>query len=795
MRILLIISLILLFASLPLLLTSKGRYLLKSLLAQVKQVIQSLADNLKLPLFKHQTSYRASPSSKFSADTNRKGWGFSSVKGNRLISKSSRAITIAVIIMAAILAGHTVSAQTSGPLPLSKVEVPKPKNLGEFVVYVDAKGKRAEKAKESLLALGKSLFWDMQLGSDGIQSCASCHFHAGADNRSKNQINPGLVDTIFTTFTTGGGPNYQLKPEDYPFHKLADPTNISSNVVFDTNDVTGSQGVSRAKFEDVIPGSAEDKVTVLEDKVFNVNGTNVRRVTPRNSPTVINAVFNFRNFWDGLAQNTFNGVNPLGLRDPNAYILKATRPRRLEDVQVRLNNSALASQAVGPPVNAFETAAENTTVIAPLRVELAETSDAVKVVDAQGRSVENNPDSQLSENDTDSDDSSSRKPPAADSRPLRRFGRKLGKKLLALKPLAKQVVAYDDSVLGSLSNSSARSSKRGLKKSYEELIQDAFKPEWWQSNVVIRVNPQTGERTFLRKPKRRLNTNEYTLAEYNFSLFFGLAIQEYESTLVSANTPFDKFLDKDTSALTLQQQEGWKLFQNKACFACHGGSELTVASVSSVTQGGRIKRAPFGPRPAEDTGFFSIGVRPTNDDPGLGDNDGLDGNGKGNPLSEARLAQQGKFKDLLGEDPPTLNPPLSPSETVVADGAFKAPGLRNVELTAPYFHNGGQATLEQVVDFYSRGGDFGGLPVLNLTPVEKQALVAFLKGLTDERVRLEKAPFDHPQLFVPNGHPGDSTDVTDDGTGKATDSLLQIPAVGRNGGSGTANFLASSTVQ
>ncbi len=634
----------------------------------------------------------------------------------------------------------------------------------------------------------------MQLGSDGIQSCASCHFHAGADNRSKNQISPGLSDTLFTTFTTGGGPNYQLTAADYPFHKLADPNKISSNVVFDTNDVTGSQGVSRSKFEDVVPGSAEDKVTLLEDKVFNVNGTNVRRVTPRNTPTVINAVFNFRNFWDGLAQNTFNGVNPLGLRDTNAYVLKATKPRRLEDVQVRLNNSALASQAVGPPVNAFETAAENTSVIAPLRAELSETTDEVKVVDAQGRSVDNNPDSQPSQNNIGSDDSSRQKPPASDKKPLRRFGRKLGKKLLALKPLAKQIVAYDDSVLGPLSNSSGRSSRPGLKKSYEALIQDAFKPEWWQSNVVIRVNPETGERTFLRKPKRRLNTNEYTLAEYNFSLFFGLAIQEYESTLVSANTPFDKFLGKDDSALTPQQKKGLDTFQNKGlCIGCHAGAELTAASVSSVTQGGRIRRAPFGSRPAEDTGFFSIGVRPTKDDPGLGGNDGLEGDGKGNPLSEVRLAQQGKFRDLLGEDPPTLNPPLSPSDTVVADGAFKAPGLRNVELTAPYFHNGGQATLEQVVDFYSRGGDFGGLPVLNLTPEEKQDLVAFLKGLTDERVRLDKAPFDHPQLFVPNGHPGDSTNVTDDGTGKATDSLLQIPAVGRNGGSGTANFLASST--
>ncbi|BAZ22064.1 hypothetical protein NIES4073_29450 [Kalymmatonema gypsitolerans NIES-4073] len=720
-------------------------------------------------------------------------WAVGMLRGrNHLASKLpkstqiKRGTTIAALVMAAILAGHSVSAQVNGPRPLSEIEVPKPKNLGDFV-----------KDEKAAIALGKSLFWDMQLGNDGIQSCASCHFHAGADNRSKNQISPGLLDTAFTT---GGRPNYQLTAADYPFHKLADPNNRSSSVVSDSNDVTGSQGVFKSKFVDVVPGSDKDNVTPVEDEIFNVQGTNVRQVTPRHSPTVINAVFNFRNFWDGLAQNTFNGVNPLGLRDPNAFVLKATRQRRLEDVRVSLKNSSLASQAVGPPLNALETAAEDLP-FAPLIIEESETDDTVRVFDAQGQTVENNPDSQPS---TDAD-SSRQQPPASNPTPLRRIGRKLGKKLLALQPLAKQIVADDDSVLGPLSNSSRNSPRRGLKKSYEALIRDAFKPEWWRSNTIIRVDPQTGERTFLRKPKSRLSTIEYTQMEYNFSLFFGLAVQAYESTLVSADTPFDQFLSGNTSALTAQQQQGWTIFQNKGlCIGCHAGSELTAASVSTVTQRGRISRAPVqaGGR-AEDTGFFSIGVRPSSEDPGLGNLDRNDkdelGNALGNPLSEVRLAQQGKFQQLLGENPPTLDPPLSPSETVVADGAFKTPGLRNVELTAPYFHNGGQATLEQVVDFYSRGGDFGGLPVLNLSLQEKQDLVAFLKALTDERVRNQKAPFDHPQLFVPNGHPGDQNSVTidpnvqtNDGTTQATDALLEIPAVGRNGGNPLPNFLATS---
>src|SRR5207245_11078580 len=64
----------------------------------------------------------------------------------------------------------------------------------------------------------------------------------------------------------------------------------------------------------------------------------------------------------------------------------------------------------------------------------------------------------------------------------------------------------------------------------------------------------------------------------------------------------------------------------------------------------------------------------------------------------------------------TLAPPISPTGRVAVDAAFKAPSVRNGELTGPYFHNGGKATLEQVVDFYSRGGDFHEANIDNLDP-------------------------------------------------------------------------------
>jgi len=75
-------------------------------------------------------------------------------------------------------------------------------------------------------------------------------------------------------------------------------------------------------------------------------------------------------------------------------------------------------------------------------------------------------------------------------------------------------------------------------------------------------------------------------------------------------------------------------------------------------------------------------------------------------------------------------------------GAFKIPSLRNVELTGPYMHSGGMKALEEVIDFYDRGGNASnihhfatGVFIHGFTPQQKADLVAFLQGLTDERVR------------------------------------------------------------
>jgi len=654
----------------------------------------------------------------------------------RQLKRTSHIMAIATVVAVAILAGHTASAQVPTRPPiiplasLKNVPVPEPSNLGEFV-----------KNKTAAIVLGKALFWDMQVGSDGEQSCASCHFHAGVDTRNKNQLSPGLLRVNASgeaypdiTFNAGG-PNSVLQQTDYPFHKLADRNNRLSQVLGDTNDVAGSQGVSLTKFIDIVPGSAVDQVEVQPDPVFNVQGINVRQVTERNTPSTINAVFNHRLFWDGRAQNEFNGVNPFGSRDPDAFVLKSLRKQSPpEKVKISLKNSALAAQAVGPPLNSVEQSATGR-----VHPDIGQKFDRLKI---------------------------------------KKVPRETGKKLKQLRPLGKQLVHPEDSVLGSLS----RWPQPGLKdKSYEKMIEDAFHPVWWDSQYIIKVNP-TGGTQYIKQPRGPSATDEYSLMDYNFSLFFGLAIQLYESTLISDDSPFDQFMEGNTNALTVQQQQGKVLFE-QSCAPCHGGAGLTNASVSSVDQQ-RLKRMRVGSgaQAVYDNAFYNIGVRPTSEDLGVGGKDPF-----GNPLSESRLAQQGLFQSLLNATP---NISVAANERITADGAFKTPGLRNIELTGPYFHNGGELTLRDVVDFYNRGGDFAennfenldiGIRNLNLSEEQKTSLVAFMQSLTDERVRFERAPFDHPQLFVTDGHPGDQNAVTNDGTGQATTTVIELPAVGANG--------------
>ena len=73
------------------------------------------------------------------------------------------------------------------------------------------------------------------------------------------------------------------------------------------------------------------------------------------------------------------------------------------------------------------------------------------------------------------------------------------------------------------------------------------------------------------------------------------------------------------------------------------------------------------------------------------------------------------------------------------NGFFRAPSLRNIELTAPYMHDGSMATLEEVMDHYISGGKPSPnrdtfIPAIDLDSYERQAIIAFMKTLTDTKV-------------------------------------------------------------
>jgi len=170
-----------------------------------------------------------------------------------------------------------------------------------------------------------------------------------------------------------------------------------------------------------------------------------------------------------------------------------------------------------------------------------------------------------------------------------------------------------------------------------------------------------------------------------------MAIATYERTLISDQTPDDEYRNGNTAALTLLEEQGRNLFYGFiGCAFCHTGIWYS------------------------DDQFHYLGVRPSGEDPG-------------------RFAINGNVNDI---------------------SAVRTPGLRNIALRGPYFSNGSADTLEDVIAFYNRGGDFDApnkhplMQPLGLSQQDQDALVAYLRnGLTDPRVVLEQAPFDRVLLY------------------------------------------------
>jgi cytochrome c peroxidase len=174
-----------------------------------------------------------------------------------------------------------------------------------------------------------------------------------------------------------------------------------------------------------------------------------------------------------------------------------------------------------------------------------------------------------------------------------------------------------------------------------------------------------------------------------------IALAAFERSMVRLDAPFDRFMRGDSLAMTLQQQKGFNLFMGKAkCGTCHFMPLFNGAV------------PPFYDR--QDTEI--IGVPAT-----------------AHVLHPALDGDLGVYQ--LFRFP-------------VKKGAFKTPTLRNAARTAPYMHNGVYPTLEEVIEFYDKGGGTGlGIAMkqqtlpsgsLQLTHDEKAALVAFIQTLSDE---------------------------------------------------------------
>ena len=159
------------------------------------------------------------------------------------------------------------------------------------------------------------------------------------------------------------------------------------------------------------------------------------------------------------------------------------------------------------------------------------------------------------------------------------------------------------------------------------------------------------------------------------------AIASFERTVISNNSPFDHWIKGDSSAMTKQQVRGFEIFKddNKGnCAVCHDAPNFT------------------------DNGMHNIGLASFGD----------------------KKPDLGRF----GQKPLRL-----------MKGAFKTPTLRDIALSAPYFHDGSAKTLMDVVEHYAKGGEVKtnlspNLKEIKLTQQDKEDLVAFMQALTSEHV-------------------------------------------------------------
>src|SRR5262245_52697133 len=188
----------------------------------------------------------------------------------------------------------------------------------------------------------------------------------------------------------------------------------------------------------------------------------------------------------------------------------------------------------------------------------------------------------------------------------------------------------------------------------------------------------------------------------------GKAISAYERTLVSGDAPFDRFIAGDQNAISDGAKRGFALFRGRArCSRCHTISDA----------------APF----FTDFNYHNTGVAINHSD--------FDKLSKqANAAAETDKAKEVMDAHAKQEGGQELGRVLITYQ-VFDIGSYRTPSLRNIALTAPYFHDGSAKTLADVVRFYNEGGHQNinrewDLDALALAEDEQRDLVAFLESLT-----------------------------------------------------------------
>ncbi len=192
------------------------------------------------------------------------------------------------------------------------------------------------------------------------------------------------------------------------------------------------------------------------------------------------------------------------------------------------------------------------------------------------------------------------------------------------------------------------------------------------------------------------------------------AIAAYERTLVAANAPFDQFLAGNQAALSEAAQRGFNLFRTKGrCSVCH-----SLNNSFPLFTDGNYRNTGVAANYADYDSLLRRVAKL---------------NRKSAADSQSLDQEKGKLE--LGR--------FMVTRDTLDIGTFRTPMLRNVELTAPYFHDGSAATLADVIRYYVKGGNQNAirdweLQAVNLSDDEQRDLIEFLKSLTSDEFTSNK---------------------------------------------------------